>query len=237
MRATECQDTPSHSSCYASGPNDIWSLGVILVNLTCGRNPWKRASMEDSTFRAYRTNPKFLSSILPLSREFEAILGRIFECDPQKRISIPELRNLILHCPRLTTHSSGAFPPTPPSEPQYMPEAPVNVLPECLQPLNQYSAIPSAPILPASVYPVTAQLSSSSKGSSYSDNGSTISEASSCSSVSSYGSSEEACNNQPAAYIPFHFQPATQCLQSYFQLDPVPGLMHPQPFLNPVPVC
>lgn len=89
-------------SWYESAPNDVWSLGVILVNLTCGRNPWKRASIEDSTFRAYLKDPLFLKSILPLSDEMICILSRIFECDPRKRITIPELRNLILDCPQFT---------------------------------------------------------------------------------------------------------------------------------------
>lgn len=105
----------SNSPCYLSGPNDVWSLGIILVNLTCGRNPWKRASMEDSTFRAYTKNPKFLSSILPLTPELDSILQRIFECDPRKRIQIPELRELIRRCPRFTTQPS-APPPTHPRE-------------------------------------------------------------------------------------------------------------------------
>ncbi|KAG7008420.1 negative regulator of sexual conjugation and meiosis [Physcia stellaris] len=102
----ECQQTCSSSPCYASAPNDVWSLGIILVNLTCGRNPWKRASIEDSTFRAYLKNPKFLRSILPLSGELDAILRRVFECDPAQRISLADLRQLVLHCPRFTTRST-----------------------------------------------------------------------------------------------------------------------------------
>ena len=44
-------------SYYASSANDVWSLGVILVNLTCGRNPWKQASFDDSTYRAFTRSP------------------------------------------------------------------------------------------------------------------------------------------------------------------------------------
>lgn len=84
------------------------------MNLTCGRNPWKRASTEDSTFRAYLRDPGFLSTILPLSPELDAILRRIFECDPVKRITIPELRELIVRCPRFTTRSNALPPPSPP---------------------------------------------------------------------------------------------------------------------------
>jgi serine/threonine protein kinase len=100
---TECQTTnPRPMSCYASAANDVWSLGVMLVNLTCGRNPWKRASFEDSTFRAYLKDPSFLKTILPLSTEMVCILSRVFECDPSKRITIPELRQLIVECPCFT---------------------------------------------------------------------------------------------------------------------------------------
>lgn len=113
LTPSECQQSsPRPFSAYESGPNDIWSLGVILVNLTCGRNPWKRASAQDSTFKAFLRDPHFLRSILPLSPELDRILHRIFECDPKKRITIPELRRMIIHCPRFTTNSYGL--PSPP---------------------------------------------------------------------------------------------------------------------------
>ncbi|KAK5102153.1 Serine/threonine protein kinase [Exophiala xenobiotica] len=113
----ECQRPSSRSrACYASAPNDVWSLGVMLVNLTCGRNPWKKASPDDSTFRAFLKDPNFLSSILPLAPELNMILRRIFECDPQQRISLAELRDLILACPRFTMSSYHELPPTPPAQ-------------------------------------------------------------------------------------------------------------------------
>ena len=180
----ECQATPPNLSLYASGPNDVWSLGIILVNLTCGRNPWKRASMDDSTFRAYRSNPRFLSSILPLSPELDFILSRIFEHDPRRRIRIPELRNLILRCNSFTARSTGARPPTPPSEPHYTsdPETTCYTSGQSLCGLADY---PSSGMEVAPAYPVTTVSSRSSQGS---DHGSIFSATSSCSSTSSCGS-------------------------------------------------
>lgn len=107
-------------SCYASAANDVWSLGVMLVNLTCGRNPWKRASLEDSTFRAYLKDPFFLKSILPLSTEMVYILSRVFERDPAKRITIPELRQMIVDCPRFTDSMITAPAPVPPTPVQVL---------------------------------------------------------------------------------------------------------------------
>jgi len=115
----ECQQPASRPyGRYATAPNDVWSLGVILVNLTCGRNPWKKASPEDSTFRAFLKDPKFLSSILPITNELNLVLRRIFECDPHKRISLQELRELIIACPRLTT-TYHSLPPSPPPPSAY----------------------------------------------------------------------------------------------------------------------
>ncbi|MCJ1350560.1 MAG: hypothetical protein MMC33_000541 [Icmadophila ericetorum] len=180
----ECQQvSPKGASYYASGPNDVWSLGVILVNLTCGRNPWKRASSDDATFRAYLRNSRFLSSILPLSPELDVILRRIFEVNPEKRITIPELRDLIVRCPRFTV------PPPPPSRSQtclteFVPKAGFAPTPAFT---NQYQQI-NAPLSPPSTPPrvLSPQQSSVSRGSSSSNDGSLSSSSSSSSAQSDF---------------------------------------------------
>jgi serine/threonine protein kinase len=91
---------------YETAPSDIWSLGVILVNLACGYNPWERASCEDSNFRAYTEDRNFLKSILLMTPKLHTILNRIFELEPSKRITIAELKEMVL-CPESLT----ALPP------------------------------------------------------------------------------------------------------------------------------
>jgi len=114
----ECLHPSSRKPFYMCAPNDIWSLGVILVNLTCGRNPWKQASFQDSTYRAFARNPAFLKSILPVTDELNDILARIFNPSPEYRITISELRDRIMACSRLTV-IPGSVVPTPPTSPEY----------------------------------------------------------------------------------------------------------------------
>lgn len=122
----ECLDHAARKPYYLCAPNDVWSLGVILVNLTCGRNPWKQASTEDSTYRAYARNADFLKTILPLTDDLNDILRRIFTQNPEQRISLAELRQRILACSRFTA------PPAPATSGCYaQPQAePVNHNPE-----------------------------------------------------------------------------------------------------------
>lgn len=150
----EClEQHTSHRSSYLCAPNDVWSLGVILVNLTCGRNPWKQASVEDSTYRAFTRNPEFLKTILPVSDELNDILGRIFTRDPARRITMPELVEAIRTCPRFTCPTplpQETLPSPAPSSQTYVSESWMDPIPAVsgvepmiarpLPPLNTYSA-------------------------------------------------------------------------------------------------
>ncbi|KAF2111632.1 kinase-like domain-containing protein [Lophiotrema nucula] len=223
----ECQTTvPRPYGCYASAPNDVWSLGVILVNLTCGRNPWKRASFEDSTFRAYMKDPKFLRSILPISLELDAILKRVFEFNPAKRITIPELRDLILRCPQFTTTKSAA--PTPLPSPPFTPVDYTRDV--AFNGCFQSAAVPSVAALPAPVYPpphleLPYPQYSTSTGSSDSDNDSVFSSCSSVSSASSTSSFTHVSMPQP------HKLPV-RTVQSTYVSPPPPSNTWFHPFIQ-----
>ncbi|KAJ1044784.1 hypothetical protein NDA11_006074 [Ustilago hordei] len=87
---------------YNTAANDVWSLGVILVNLICGRNPWKQACPADETFREYLRNPDFLKEILPISEGVNTILRCVFTFRAEARCSIADLRKMVRSLDRLT---------------------------------------------------------------------------------------------------------------------------------------
>lgn len=94
--ALECLgDWFPENKTYPTRSGDIWSLGVILVNLVCGRNPWRIASPSDESFNSYLADPHFLRKILPVSDECLYILTQIFTVHPEERITLPVLRQLI----------------------------------------------------------------------------------------------------------------------------------------------
>ncbi|KAI3627288.1 Serine/threonine protein kinase [Malassezia furfur] len=98
----ECQGgLGNRISHYNTAANDVWSLGVILINLICGRNPWKQATMKDEIFREYVRDPDYLLKILPISPETNAVLKRIFTLRPELRCSIRDLRRWVHAIPRL----------------------------------------------------------------------------------------------------------------------------------------
>ncbi|KAF9528682.1 kinase-like domain-containing protein [Crepidotus variabilis] len=81
---------------YSPMFNDIWSLGIILLNLATGRNPWKSATPGDPTFQAYLRDPmNFLPSVLPISAEVNEILIRMLEVDWRERMTLREVRYAI----------------------------------------------------------------------------------------------------------------------------------------------
>ncbi|CAI4058627.1 hypothetical protein SKDZ_04G4520 [Saccharomyces kudriavzevii ZP591] len=71
---------------------DLWSLGIILINLTCVRNPWLKADKtEDNSYYYFTKDPTVLKQILPLSDALYSLLSQILQVDPKKRISLQDV--------------------------------------------------------------------------------------------------------------------------------------------------
>ncbi|KAK8846565.1 hypothetical protein IAR55_005651 [Kwoniella newhampshirensis] len=101
--APECLgDWFPENSSYPTRSGDIWSLGVILVNLCCGRNPWRIASPSDESFNSFLADPNFLRRILPISSQCLFVLEQIFTINPAERIPLADLRKLILEVETFT---------------------------------------------------------------------------------------------------------------------------------------
>ncbi|TBU41179.1 kinase-like protein [Dichomitus squalens] len=81
---------------YYTALSDIWSLGVILVNMISGRNPWEKATLDDPCFIQFIENPDFLFDMLPISEGANDILRHIFVLNPLGRPSLQDLRMAIL---------------------------------------------------------------------------------------------------------------------------------------------
>lgn len=91
---------------FPTASGDIWSLGIILINLTCTRNPWLKAHQkDDNTFKYFINDSRVLTKILPLSEELFGILNSILQVDPSKRTDLISLIDSVSKCQHFT--SSG----------------------------------------------------------------------------------------------------------------------------------
>ncbi|SPQ23824.1 ea6f4fbd-543e-46ce-859d-01748e01a957 [Thermothielavioides terrestris] len=227
----ECLDHSSRRPFYYCAPNDVWSLGVILVNLTCGRNPWKQASYEDSTYRAYTKSQDFLKTILPVSDELNDILGRIFTRNPDERITLPELRARILACSRFTEQSTAPLSATPASPGHTTTTATTTtptayVCEESVMDDDQYDYDHEAPLSPAS---------SDGESTCSSDEGSLTSTCSSIEDLEDDDSLEdmpEAKTPPPQAQVPPLGEPAIYEAEDHSRAAP----FHPPPPHHPLPL-
>ncbi|KAJ3036632.1 hypothetical protein HDV00_002528 [Rhizophlyctis rosea] len=83
---------------------DAWALGIVLINLLFGRNPWHEASGSDPIYRAYVSEKPgadgrdVLREQFGLTAEFDGALRRVFERDPRKRVGVSELGHLVGKC-------------------------------------------------------------------------------------------------------------------------------------------
>lgn len=85
---------------YFCSSNDVWSLGIILINLLTGHNPWNEPTLENKRFNCYVSEPKkYMQKQFKFSDEFCAVLGKVFAIDPLDRPTAAELCGLVAEIP------------------------------------------------------------------------------------------------------------------------------------------
>lgn len=83
---------------YPTAANDVWALGVILVNLLTSRNPWCEPSIADYMFADFVREARhhalidFFKYQFGLASPIGRILEGCFELDPENRWNVSMLR-------------------------------------------------------------------------------------------------------------------------------------------------
>ncbi|GJJ11190.1 hypothetical protein Clacol_005422 [Clathrus columnatus] len=81
---------------YEGAPHDIWSLGVVLINMICSNYaPWKRATSQDTAFRQFLVSPSSALARYPLSPQVCRLLERVFKVEPKQRITLKDFQSAI----------------------------------------------------------------------------------------------------------------------------------------------
>ena len=92
----ECIGKETGFAPYSSRANDIWGLGVILINMITGRSPWGKALTTDKCFREFLLHEDYLREMLPISKGANDIFRQIFAYEPSERITLTALRKAIV---------------------------------------------------------------------------------------------------------------------------------------------
>ncbi|ORY91392.1 kinase-like domain-containing protein [Syncephalastrum racemosum] len=95
---------------YDSAAADVWSLGILLIALLFGRNPWQEATSLDASFAEFRRNPLMLKHQLfpQLSFAGYRFLSSVLSQHPADRPSVKEMQQQFLAIDRLTV-GDGEF--------------------------------------------------------------------------------------------------------------------------------
>jgi len=77
---------------YSARANDAWAMGIILINLLFGRNPWFSASLDDECFMEFvKEDSDFLRKKFGFTNEFNELVKKIFAFYPCERLTLDEM--------------------------------------------------------------------------------------------------------------------------------------------------
>ncbi|KAI8058117.1 kinase-like domain-containing protein [Syncephalis plumigaleata] len=93
---------------YSTQACDVWSAGILLINLLRQVNPWRRAHKNDAGYKYYITHPhKALRVLTGISREVNTLLIHALHPDATCRCSINDL--IILTHDIWPSYSNGHY--------------------------------------------------------------------------------------------------------------------------------
>lgn len=82
--------------------SDVWSLGILLLNLLRGRNPWPRAEPSDAAFAEYLRRPSALRDAFGLTEQAWRLVSRMLCINVLKRADMREIMRLSKRITRWT---------------------------------------------------------------------------------------------------------------------------------------
>lgn len=95
-RPTECIGIEKGMTPYSTSHSDIWSLGIILVNMITARSPWAKALTTNDSYSEFLVNPDMLREQLPISEGAAAIIISLLDATPTERLTLTSLREAIV---------------------------------------------------------------------------------------------------------------------------------------------
>ncbi|KAJ2999044.1 hypothetical protein HDV02_003737 [Globomyces sp. JEL0801] len=121
--APECLKSPK-SAPYLSSANDVWSLGIILINMLTGKNPWVEPHPKDKHFKSHlllnSSSVDTFSTQFSFSESFCQVLRLVFDLHPHRRPTARQFLGMIKQIPSFfRTHSSVQVPKRVPYKPPH----------------------------------------------------------------------------------------------------------------------
>ncbi|KIL00623.1 hypothetical protein PAXRUDRAFT_804427 [Paxillus rubicundulus Ve08.2h10] len=86
---------------------DIWSLGLILVDMVAGHPPWQLPIPLDKDFFAFLQNENHFHETFGISQSLNNLLNHVLNPDPLAQVGIPEFRKEILEMDTFFKHFEG----------------------------------------------------------------------------------------------------------------------------------
>ncbi|KAL1935539.1 hypothetical protein VTP01DRAFT_4679 [Rhizomucor pusillus] len=89
---------------YDAAKSDVWSLGILLIALLFGRNPWQEATSVDASYAEFKRNPTMLKAQLfpDMSLALFRFLKNVLSLDASDRPSVSEMKQQFQAINRLT---------------------------------------------------------------------------------------------------------------------------------------